>query len=425
MKKPNYDSVAWFPILAVGLSMVAFTMIKTGRDAVFFQQDGLRKLPLAYIWIAIAAVPAAIIHLRAFDRWGARKTRTALFYLTAAVFLLFVPVTAPEHRFSMIFLFIIVPTLFAAVFAGAWLLAGDLLEGARQKELGKVYSRIGAASMMGGILGGLLSKWLSLALEPRYLLAGGAFFLVLVGLLVTKAHRDYPAENYAGFEAEIERKAESFGAKKSQLLKQRYVQILVGISTMATIAALYIDFQFYATATFTGNNNAQFFANFYIILNLASLAVQLIVAPRLQSKLGVAGALLLLPYALLGGVGIFSAWTIVQARTIMKVTEGGLKSSIHRSMWEQVYLPIDRKLRDVAKTVVDGMVARVAEGIGSLFLFVWLALESRPLEALDFNWISWVIFALIVGWIALTRYLGRLGCSDIEPVEGFIRLPDG
>jgi hypothetical protein len=37
-------------------------------------------------------------------------------------------------------------------------------------------------------------------------------------------------------------------------------------------------------------SNANFFANFYIMLNFGSLLLQLFVAPRIQDKIGVAAA---------------------------------------------------------------------------------------------------------------------------------------
>jgi len=428
MQKSRALTQSWYPIFAVGLTMVSFIMIKTGRDAVFFQEGGLRKLPIVYIWIAVAAIPAAVLHLRALDRWGARKTRTSLFFLTALLFLPFIPFVDTHHPRAMTLFFIFVPPIFAAVFAGAWLLASDLLEGADGAMLRKVYTRIGAASMVGGISGGFLSKGISLIVEPRYLVAGGASILIGTGFLVAQAHRRNPVEMLVpkprgsknNHTAHV-----TFGGPQSILMRQRYTLVLIGISTLATIAALYIDFQFYATATITGNSNAQFFANFYIVLNLVSLAIQLFVAPRLQARLGVIGALLLLPTALLGGAGLFSFWSIVQGRTVLKVLEGGLKSSIHRSMWEQVYLPINRKFRDMAKMVVDGAVQRLAEGLGSVALLVWLRANDLPLNQLNYGWITWVIVAAIVLWILLTRALGALGCSDVTPTEPFIRLPDG
>src|SRR5262249_20326102 len=51
----TYRSRAWSPILAVSLGMVSFILVKTGRDAVFFDQRGLQKLPLTYMWTALAS----------------------------------------------------------------------------------------------------------------------------------------------------------------------------------------------------------------------------------------------------------------------------------------------------------------------------------------------------------------------------------
>lgn len=53
--------------------MISFMMIKTGREAVFIQKDGLFHLPLAYMWIAIASMPTAMIHLNAIERWMGRQ----------------------------------------------------------------------------------------------------------------------------------------------------------------------------------------------------------------------------------------------------------------------------------------------------------------------------------------------------------------
>ena len=156
-----------YPILAVGISMVGFIAIKTGRDAIFFSSGGLKQLPLAYIFIAIAiaiaiaSVPPAMMHLKAIERWGARKVRTGVFFVAAFTLLGFVPFVMPEQKTVMLGLFVLVPSIFAAVFAGAWLLAGDMLEGASQEMIRWAYSRIGASSMLGGIAGGLLAKGLS------------------------------------------------------------------------------------------------------------------------------------------------------------------------------------------------------------------------------------------------------------------------
>lgn len=429
MSPSEFRTRGRYPILAVGLSMVAFILIKTARDAAFFQWDGLRDLPLAYVWIAAASLPAAWLHLKAMSRCGSRRTRTCIFFIAAAVFAGFVPFVGPDQRLTMTVLFVVVPTVFAAVFAGAWLLAGDLLDGAEWETMRKVYSRIGAGSMVGGIVGGLLARGLSRWLEPSGLVAAGAGILVLVGVMTSRVHRHYDAACGTGAsEEEGESRPSAFARVSAHLgiLKQEYVITMMLISGLAASAALFIDFQFYATATASGNSNARFFADFYILLNAASLFLQLVVTPLLQSRLGVGGTLLLFPSVLLGAAGVLSFLPSVVTRSAMRITEGGLKASIYRSTWEQAYLPIGRELRGAAKAVVDGAFARLSEGACALVLYVWAtgSLSSEAASGMDLTWISWSIVGAISLWILATRHLRRIGCGDVEPDEAVIRLPD-
>jgi AAA family ATP:ADP antiporter len=200
---------------------------------------------------------------------------------------------------------------------------------------------------------------------------------------------------------------------------------LFGIGSLAALSSVMIDFQFYASTVILGKNNVQFFGSFYVVLNAVSLLLQLIVAPRLQSKFGIGRTLMLLPLVLIGSLGVFIVWMTVYSRTIIRITEGGIKASIHRSIWEQVYLPIDREQRLAIKALVDGTASRLSEGIGAFILFVWLYQTSPSLMDLDLGWISMFLLITILAWALLTRYLSGIGCSDIEPLETMIRLPDG
>ncbi len=436
MQDLSYKSLAWYPILAVGIAMVGFISIKTGRDAVFFSQGGLRQLPLVYILMAVVAVPAAMTHLEAIKRWGARKVRTGVFLLTASMFLCFVPFVDLDHKILMFAMFVLVPVSFAAVFASAWLLAADLLEGADESAAPWVYTRIGAGSMIGGIFGGLFAGGLSMFLPPRFLVLEGVVMLLIAAGIISRAHRKHPIRDRSPSSTKfqdnnLDRKAEVSSHISEEipatlvLMKEPYVLGLIGISALGALAALYIDFQFYAIATLSGHANAQFFAGFYTILNLAALVLQLFAAPWIQSRYGVGGALMVLPIALLGGAaGLVMVSTTILSRSILKVAEGGLKASIHRCIWEQVFLPLGGKRREMAKVMVDGLFARMSEGMAAAALYIWLS-RIQSLEAdLDLSWISWVIVAAVVAWIVLTRYLAKRGCSEIDELDPVIRLPD-
>jgi ATP:ADP antiporter, AAA family len=432
MDHSTYKKLSWYPILAVSISMVSFIMIKSARDAVFFQHNGIFNLPLAYIWISIANIPLTLSHLRVISKYGARRSHIIVYIFSAALFLLFVPFVNMDNRLMMFILFILTPTLFSALFAGAWLLAADLLKGASQQILRKAYSRIGAGSMIGGIIGGLLARQLSGYVPTNILILIGAFFLLIVVGIFHQAYKSNPIANYAASmdnsikQRSINKTKSMFkkNQQKHRIFKDPYIFTIVGIGIMTALTGLYIDFQFYATIIKSQNNNLEFFAGFYIVLNFFSLLLQLFIAPKFQKKFGIAGALTILPLALLGVSGIFVFWALAHSRAIIKVTETGLKSSVHRSTWEQVFIPISSKKRTKVKNIIDGSVVRISEGIGALILYFWLLFKPKDVSTLNLDWMTFFIFGFIVFWIFLNQHLKKLGCNTIDSVEPRLRLPD-
>src|ERR687889_2662577 len=84
-RKPT-DAAMISLALALGLTTSAFIVAKTGRDALFFQgSGGLLQLPLIYINIAGAALPLALVFVKAMKIWGARSARLGILLFAAAV----------------------------------------------------------------------------------------------------------------------------------------------------------------------------------------------------------------------------------------------------------------------------------------------------------------------------------------------------
>src|SRR5262249_52928941 len=150
------------------------------------------------------------------------------------------------------------------------------------------------------------------------------------------------------------------------------------------------------------------FASIYLTLNAAALVVQLIVTPRLQRAVGVHASLLVLPTVVLGGTTTLLASVSLFAPSLLRATEGGLRSSIYRVSWEQAYLSIDRAQRAQAKLVVDGMAGRLAEGAIALVLLAWLrfVVGDRPLVGQDTSSITYLLLGASGAWLGLTRALG-------------------
>ena len=156
--------------------------------------------------------------------------------------------------------------------------------------------------------GGLIAKGLAPHLEAKWLIELSAMVIFGVVILVRHIHQVFPGNVAAG--SALDKKKSGFLAP----LGNKYALILLLISMTGALAGLLIDFQFYAAAAGASmgpKGNANFFANFYILLNFSSLLLQLFATPRIQDKIGLRGGLMVLPLALIGLVVALMAVGIV------------------------------------------------------------------------------------------------------------------
>ena len=405
----DYRIQTLFPAICTGLLTLSFILTKTGRDALFFQGEGLFQLPMAYMLIGVSAFPAAFLFVQGMKTWGARPARVGILIFASVVLAGFVPFLKPQHYSVLLALFIFIPTIFGILFASVWLLASDLFEKAPMRIASRSFSRIGASSIAGGIVGGFLAKGLAPYVDPRWLVLLGSAVILIVAGVVVKTHQKLSTNTSP---KKDQTKAEQITF--SSVFSKRYARTLLLISMTGALAGLFIDFQFYAAASSAGmgsKGNANFFANFYIMLSLSSLVIQLFAAPKIQDWVGLRGGLVILPLALLGGATFVTAAATALSRSVLKVTEGGLKASIHRSIWEQAFIPVDSEERSFVKIIVDGIGARVAEAIAATALFLWLLQIQVPgkgmpsISSLDTRWMAWMVLLIVIVWLALTRNL--------------------
>jgi AAA family ATP:ADP antiporter len=408
----------FFPALSLFILTATFVLTKTGRDALYFSVSaGMRDLPMAYLGIAILSVPAAKGTLRLIRWLGPRHARVASLAILATLQLLFFAIARPGGGWEMTLTFILIPSLYGVVLSLAWLLGADLLDLTPRHVLARLYSTMGASSLLGGLAGAALARLLAHSIEPR------AYFLVgIAGLLLTAAvniaaHRifpvmmmrrnDLPLPSTDGGELPDAHRLRA-------LLRDRYVVLLAAIALSGALAGVLIEFQFYSAAAGRGGAAAVTFADFYLWVNGAALLLQLLVTTPLQRRIGVNGSLFVLPVTLVGAVALAIGTGSGLARAGLRIAEGGLKSSVHRSNWEQIYLPVDRESRAPVKLLVDGMSARAGESIAALLLMIGAA------------WIFPVLLATTLLWLVLTILLRRnLGAEDLSELRPDLPIPDG
>ncbi len=405
MKHSDERDKTIYPALILGLTTAALIIAKTGRDALFFQGKGIFQLPVATMTIAAASLPLAILFVKVMKTWGARPARIAIMLFAAGVLTLTAPFLQAGDSTLLFNVFIFIPAVFGIMFASLWLLASDIFDKTAKPDAARAFSKIGASSLAGGMAGGFIAKGLVPLVEPKWLIFTGALMILAVVGLVVQAHRRFPT-NIAPKRDRDNKKSGYFAP-----LSKPYTVTLLFIAMTGALAGLLIDVQFYISATgasMGSKGNANFFANFYIMLNFSSLLLQLFATPKIQDKIGVGGGLMVLPFALIGGAGFASAAATAFSLAVLRVTEGGLRSSVHRSIWEQAFIPVDSSERSLVKIAVDGVGARIAEGIGAFALYIWVqrvapgGVVSAPLNTV---WMAWLTLATVIVWLYITQRL--------------------
>ncbi len=419
------------PAFSLGLTTAAFIVAKTGRDALFFQGSrGLLQLPLVYINIGAASLPLALIFVKAMKVWGARPARIGIMLLAATVMAATAPFLKPGDNLLLLAIFMFIPAIFGILFASLWLLASDIFEKTEKRTAARAFSRIGAGTLAGGMTGGLIAKGLAAYLDPKWLIFSGALVILGVVSLVMHIHSRFPTNIAA-------KKDDAEHAGFFAPLTNKYSMTLLFISMTGALAGLLIDFQFYAaaaSANMGSKGNTSFFANFYILLNLMSLLLQLFATPKIQDKVGLRGGLMVLPLALIGAASFATAAATALSRSVLRVTEGGLRSSVHRSIWEQAFIPLDSTERSSVKLAVDGIGARIAEIMGAVTILFWLkqaASKGALPMPLDTSWMVWFTLATVAIWLVITQKLriqvkkevGEAKVTQVQDVE-CERFPD-
>ena len=417
------------PSTALLLMAAAFTITKTGRDALYVQKNGVNSLPLAYLCLSLLAPAVAMVTLLAMTRWGARPVRV-LAPLSMGLLQVTVPLWAqPGPGRLMMILFVFVPAAFGVLLSATWLLAAELAPENRQQRT-RSFAVFGAASMAGSIAGAWMARWLAASIAPQTYFMLGAVLLASASVVIVRAHSLFPRASIQSVSTKL---VTPSLATLRLVLSDIYVRILILTVTAASITGVLIEYLFYVNAGAAaagGSRTTVYFANFYLWLNGAGLALQLAAIPLLQRRLGLGKSLLFVPAAILGASVLLSL-RYLHAGTL-RMVEGGLKSSFYRSGWEQSYALVAEEARGAIKILVDGVASRFGEGVAALGLILFVTIQGQSGSVINPLGLHAVLLVAAASWGAsvytmrklIDHHESCLGESEQDPeghpVEGCV-----
>jgi len=344
--------------LTLGGIVAAHVALETARDALFLTEFGAHHLAFVYIAMALLAAVVGRFGL-AIERALGRANALILSLMSAALgtMLFYVSDLSGATTFGLYLWTGLSGTLLMLQF---WLFAATRFDGAQGRRL---YGLIAAGGVLGAVLGGVASTAITRWLNVESLLALAASEQLITALLVTGAPKGSVAK-----EAE-----KPIGIREAfrKLRRHPYIsriRMLTGISTVALLCTDYL-FKSVSAANVAPAELGTFLAGYYTSMNAAALIIQVFIAVKVLQRAGTIFTLTLLPIGLLLASGApFLVGSILTGALLAKGVDGALRHSLHRVSVELLYLPLSPGDRSSAKSLIDSVVVRGAQGIAGIGL---------------------------------------------------------
>ena len=137
-----------------------------------------------------------------------------------------------------------------------------------------------------------------------------------------------------------------------------------------------------------------FFADYFQIVNLAGMVLQLFVVSRVVRYLGVRVALCIVPFVALGS---YVTAALIPSLTIMrwvKTAENSVDYSLMNTVRQMLFLPTTREEKYKAKQVIDSFVVRAGDVLAAITVYL-----GTTFFALTISQFAWINVALVLVWL--------------------------
>ena len=340
-----------------GLMLAHQVAAKAFRDSTFLTAWPATALPL--MTIGTAALTATLVPLfsRLLERFSSLRVVSIGFALSAGGHALEWAVF-DIGRWIAVIIYLHIAGVGAVLLSGFWSLIAERFDPAGARTS---YGRITAAGTAGGMVGSIAAERLATMVAPGAVLIMLAALHLLCAAGVTMLRRA---------PALLPREKQSADAGESGLretVRTPYLRTIASFVLLTSASSAILDFLLKSEAkvTFgTGPELLRFFTFFYGAVQVVSFLAQTRAESAVR-RFGMGGTINALP----GGVGaiglvalVFPAWPVI---TALRGLEAVLHNSLFRSGYELLFVPMDARMRNRVKTVLDVLCDRAGEAAGS------------------------------------------------------------
>jgi ATP/ADP translocase/HEAT repeat protein/CRP-like cAMP-binding protein len=425
--RPNESTTALLMFAYSFLAMTSYNIVQPITRSKYISDLGAENLPYVQFvaGVLIGVIMQGYVKITSLvpARWVIPASQGAIVAILVVFWGLFQTgqewVAAAFYLLGLIFAILLVSQF--------WSLANAIYDPRQAKRL---FGFIGGGTALGGAMGSGITSLVAQSLGTNSLLLVSAAVLALcIVIVVAVLGRERHAVAGPGGEEELG----GLGPREALklLFTSRQVQLIAVVISFGALGAVILDLQVsLAAEEFKGRGQTDaltaFFGTIRFWISIAGFVIQVFLTSRIHRLLGVGFALMVLPFNLAVVGGIILANHALWAPSLGTIVDRSFRYTVDKTTREILFLPLPLDIKLQAKPFVDVTVDRMAKGIGSLMLLLFI----KP-WGLNFTWqqLSYVTLALVAIWfvmavLAKREYVAAFRRSiqqqDVEPAE--IRL---
>lgn len=402
--------------IACAVPMIGWQVAASAtRDALFLSSFEATALPAMVMAGAVVALPTMMGTSRAIAHYGPARFVPTAFGLTGVMAVLLWMLNAVAPGLVAVAFYLLVTTLGAVLVSGFWSVVNEIFDPRTGK---RVFGQIALAATAGGIVGGVLAERVATYGSTAAVLLLLAVLHMLCAGLMWRLTRQSAAVDSGG---EVDRRSPLEALVAHPYL--RAVAVLVVVGTVAGEIADYL-FKAQAASTWSGDELMRFFSGFYVVLGVLTFAAQSLLTQRVLAQMGLARTAALLPAGLLGAGTVGAVVPGLGSALGLKVAEGVLGGAFHRSAYELLFIPVDRKHKRRTKQLIDVGFKRFATLCGGGVVSAVLALGVY-VEPILFAAVAGLsVLSLATLWWVSRGYVGALEASLLAQADQLELLDD-
>jgi AAA family ATP:ADP antiporter len=396
------------------LMLAAYYVMKPVRQALILDHPGGAELQ-SYAYAAQAVLLLILVPL--YSGLATRLPRRRLINVVTVFFIAWLPAfyMLAEARAPIGLVFFLWIGVFSLmVIAQFWAYANDIYTPEAGKRLFAVIA-FGASS--GAVFGAWISSHLIHLTGVSPLLLAAAAILTLSLILFNVIDLRGAATRQRAAQGPKEDVAIGDGNAFTLVLRGRYFLLMAllilllnwvnssGEYILSAIVKHAADAEVAAGTLSAGERRSfigAFFADFFQIVNLAGMLLQLFVVSRVVKYLGVPVALCILPLVALGS---YVTAALIPSLTIMrwvKTAENSVDYSLMNTVRQMLFLPTTREEKYKAKQVIDSFVVRAGDVLAAATVYL-----GTTFFALSVSQFAWINAALVLVWLIVAVLTGR------------------